>query len=145
LGNGGGQLFPFPFFDFELLPAVLCKFVVFRPAIIFRCAPACLDPAAAFETMQRGIQRTLLNQKYLTRNLVDALGNGPSVHRLEKQSAQDQEIERALRKIDGLFGHVLPFRFYRKITLLLSKHKGTFRLPGAKPGAILEVVLPKAA
>jgi hypothetical protein len=33
---------------------------------------------------------------------VDALGDGPAVHRLERDDAKDQEIQRALHEVCGL-------------------------------------------
>jgi len=103
LGDGGGQLLPFALFGFELFAPAAREFIVFRAAIVLGCAPARLDPGAAFETMQRWIERALLHLEDFARNLMDALGDGPAVHGFKSESPEDQEIERALRKIDALF------------------------------------------
>ncbi len=37
----------------------------------------------------------------------------PAVVGAERKRAEDQEVQRALRKIDTLVSHQLPFSFYR--------------------------------
>src|SRR6267154_6069475 len=61
LGYGAGQFAPGVFFGRELLAAAARELVVFGAAIVFRGAPAGFDPAAAFQAMQRRVQRALLD------------------------------------------------------------------------------------
>src|SRR6516165_8921736 len=123
-GHSRCQFLPVGGFRFELLPPGFRQFVVFRPPVVLRSAPARLDPPAPLQTVQRRIQRPLPHLQDPAGHLVDALGNGPTVLRSERQRAQNQKIERALRKIEHRFRHASPLRFYRKITPLLSKYKG---------------------
>src|SRR5262249_5081230 len=91
--DGGGQAAPRLFLGAELVPAARGQLVVLRAAIVLRGAPAGLDPAAALEAMQRRVQRPLLNAQRLARALLDALGDGPAVLRLERERVQDQQIQ----------------------------------------------------
>ena len=56
--------------------------VVFRAAIVFGSTPAGFDPASTFEAVEGGIQRALLNLENVAGNLLNALGDGPTVLRL---------------------------------------------------------------
>ena len=58
--------------------------------------------------MEGGIERTLRHLERLTGDLLDPLGDGPAVL-LERQRAEDQQIQRALRKVDALVAIVTPF------------------------------------
>ena len=102
LGDGSCQPLPLAFFGFELLAPGFREFVVFRAAVVIGGAPAGLDPAAAFEAMQRRIQRALLNLQNLARDLMEALGNAPAVLGAEGESSENQEIQSSLRKFDAL-------------------------------------------
>jgi hypothetical protein len=124
LSNGGGQLLPFALFRFQLLAAAFGEFIEFRAAVVLGCAPAGFDPASPLEAMQRRIQRTLLDLENFAGNLMDPLGNSPAVIGSQGQRSQDQQIERALRKIDALLRHMLPLRFYREVTLFLVEVQG---------------------
>ena len=62
--------------------------------------------------MQGRIKRPLLYLKNVTRHLLNALGNGPTVLRTKRERSQDKEVESTLRKVDPLGWHVFPFRFY---------------------------------
>ena len=55
------EFLPFGFFGFELFEACFSELVKFSAAIIFGRAPAGSDPAAAFEAMEGGIERALLD------------------------------------------------------------------------------------
>ena len=44
---------------------------------------------------------------------MDSFGNGPAVVGAEGESSEDQEVQRALRKVDTLVSHLLPLGFYR--------------------------------
>ena len=59
-------------------------------------------------------------------NLLHALGDGPAVLRSEGKSAQDEEIESALGKIETGRRHAVPFRFDKRVSQFLSKRKGAW-------------------
>src|ERR1700733_1902050 len=61
LGHRGRQFDPGVPFDFELPASAFCQLVEFRAPIVFGDAPAGLDPAAPLQTMERGIERALLD------------------------------------------------------------------------------------
>src|SRR5215468_10127327 len=76
-----------------------------RAAVVLGGAPARLDPAAALEPMERRVQRALLDVERRAGDLVEALGDGPSVLRLEGHGLEDQEIEGPLWKIQRFVCH----------------------------------------
>src|SRR5205807_8736290 len=51
--------------------------------------------------MQCRVQRALWDLKGFARDLMDALGDRPAVHRLERERFEDQEVERALRQVES--------------------------------------------
>jgi hypothetical protein len=53
-----------------------------------------------FESMQRGIERSLVNLTHVFRNLLDALRDGPAMHGSKSKSSQNQQIERAMKDIE---------------------------------------------
>src|SRR4029077_17361126 len=89
------------------------QLVVFRAAIVVRSPPASLNPSAALEAVKGGIQRTLLDLQDFAGYLMDSFGNRPAVVGAEGECSQDQEVQRALRKINTLVSHQLPLSFYR--------------------------------
>src|SRR5438270_28078 len=101
LFDGDGELAPCVGFAIELLAAHAGEFVILGTAIVVRGAPFRPDPAAALETMQRRVQRPLLDAQNFTGDLLYSLGNSPAVLRPGEQRAQKDEIESALREFDA--------------------------------------------
>ena len=87
-------------------------------AIVLRATPFRFDPAAAFQAVQRGIERALRDSEGRFGDLVQSLRNGPAVHGLEGQGLEDQEIESPLGQVE-LAAHGFPFRFYKRVPLVL--------------------------
>ena len=56
-----------------------------RDTDCFRRCPAGLDTAAAFQPVEGGIERSLLDAQYLARNLMDAFGDGQAIVQLEDE------------------------------------------------------------
>ncbi len=54
----------------------------------------------------------MLYLKNITRHLLNALPNGPTMLRTKRERSQDKEVESTLRKGYPLRWHVFPFRFY---------------------------------
>jgi len=59
------------------------------------------------ETLQRGVERALLDQEHVVRQLANPRGNRPAMERLERERLQDEEIKRALDEVDRLHGDYL--------------------------------------
>src|SRR5262249_9282139 len=51
-------------------------------------------------TMKCGIQRSLVDLEHVLRHLLDALGDRPAVLRFLLKRTKDQEVERALEKVE---------------------------------------------
>ena len=56
--------------------------------------------------MQRGVQRSLLNLKHFTGDLLNAFGNRPAVFRLKRNGFENQEVEGSLDEI-AWFSHTM--------------------------------------
>src|SRR5262245_25919837 len=66
-GDGAGQLLPLARFDVELLAALCRESIELGAAVVFGRALVEGDPPALDETMQRRIQRSLLDQQDVVR------------------------------------------------------------------------------
>ena len=101
--DGEGQLAPGGLVGLQLFHAGAGQRVVFGAPVIFGDAPFRLDPAFALAAVQGGIQRALSDPEGFFGNLLDALGYGPAVERLERQRFENEQIECALRQV-----HIAP-------------------------------------
>src|ERR1700738_3925091 len=91
--DGLGGALPFREFRFEMLSASRRERVVLRAAVVFRGRPLRSDQLLQFEPMKRRIERSLSDLQCFFRQLLDALSDAPSMHRLQRQRFQDQEIQ----------------------------------------------------
>src|SRR5215212_5250912 len=66
-------------------------------ALVLRLAPLGSNQGLLFEAIQRGIERALLDQQPLARNLLDAQQDAVSVQRPERDRLEDEEVERSLQ------------------------------------------------
>src|SRR5262245_57508925 len=107
---------PFLRFDRELTAPGRGEVVILGAAAQLRDFPRRLDPALVLETMEGRIERALVDLQDVPRNLLDALGDGPTVQGILLQRAQDQQIERAGQQV-GRSRHGVDRRHYK---LLLS-------------------------
>ncbi len=62
-------------------------------------APLGLDQALVLESMERGVERALLDLKHVPGDCLDALGDRPAVSRLGGDGLEDQHVERALNEV----------------------------------------------
>ena len=92
--------------------------VVLGLAVVLGRVPLGSIQPACFETMERGIERALIDLQHVSRDLLDALRDAPAVHRLERQRLQDEHVERALEEILFLTSHV---RIVRSATCRMSR------------------------
>jgi hypothetical protein len=95
------------------------QLVVLRATVIVGSAPARFDPAAALEAVEGRIKRTLLDAENLARDLLDAFGDGPAMLRTHGEGAEDEKVERALRKINMRNRHVPLSLLQDNVCLLL--------------------------
>jgi len=119
LGYGDRQGFPGVLLGRELPMPAFGQFVVLGAAIVVGGAPVRLDPSAALEAVEGRIERSLLDAEDLFGDLLDALGDGPAVLRAERERAEDEEVERALRKFDTRNRHVPLYLLQDNVRLLL--------------------------
>src|SRR5579864_230293 len=107
--NSGRQTFPLTQFFLELFGACGSQFVELGTAIVVGDAPLGIDPASLLQSRQCGIQRSLAHLKSFLGNLLDALGNSPTMHRFERQRFEDQQVQSALQQLH-LFAHQASYR-----------------------------------
>jgi len=55
-----------------------------------------------FELVQCGIEGTVADTENIAGNLFQALANGPSVQRLQRQYFKDEHVQRPLDQVGGL-------------------------------------------
>src|SRR5262245_52356422 len=96
------QAIPRRLFLFETLLAGLRQSIEARAAVVLGRAPVGGDPALAFEALQSGVERALLDLQDLVRQLADALRNRPAVQRLERDRFHDQQVDGALNEVGRL-------------------------------------------
>src|SRR5262249_18439427 len=63
----------------------------------------------------------------VARDLLDTLRNRPAVERLKRQGAQDEQVQRALRKINGSRWHHLPLLLLQELTSAVVEVQGECR------------------
>src|SRR5207248_8279497 len=71
-----------------------------RLAVVDRYAPLAGDPAALLETLQRGIERSVLDEELLVGGLLDGVRDALAVLRPPDEGAEDQQIQRALQQLE---------------------------------------------
>src|ERR1039458_2910997 len=84
----------------ELLAPRCRQFVKPRAPPHLRSAPFRRDPPLVLQTVQRRIERSLVDPQHIPRNLLDGLGDGPPVLRPGLRSEENQQIERALQQVE---------------------------------------------
>src|SRR5262249_53943174 len=112
------QAAPTPGFSRELLAARGGDRVKPRAAIVVRRPPRALDPAARLESLQRRIERSMIDEQRVARPLLDDPRDTLAVMGAQREDAQNQKIERSLH--EGIaFGIVVlgwhPTREYHRL------------------------------
>ena len=98
----GGHSLPLRRFVAQLALAGLREPVELRLTVVLDAAPPLgVDPPGPFEPMQRRVERALVHPQHVLGDLLDALRDGPPVHRACQQGAQDQQVERALQQVEA--------------------------------------------
>jgi hypothetical protein len=85
----------------ELIAAHAGNPIEARPAIGIGSAPFRFDPLTAFEALEGGIQRTVIDEQRSVGLLLNRAGDALPVLVTEGQDAQNEEIERSLEKRDA--------------------------------------------
>src|SRR5262249_14055767 len=86
----------------QLLTAQRRKPVILRATGIRRGLPLAGNPSSLEQALQRGIERTVVDQKLIVRLLLQKLADAVGVIRPQLQAAQDQDLERALQEFQAL-------------------------------------------
>src|SRR5437762_5888219 len=100
-----GEPLPRCGFLLELFPSGFRQRVELRASLVFGDAPLRGDPTLVLETLERGIERSLLDQQHVVGELSNPPRDGPPVQRLEHERLEDEQIERALDEVDRFHGY----------------------------------------
>ena len=100
--NGGGKALPVGLFALELFASGARERIVPGATIVLAGAPLGLNPALLFEAVESGVERALLDLEDVAGNLLDALGDPPSMHGFEGNGFQDEQVKGALQQIHGV-------------------------------------------
>ncbi len=103
-----------------------------------RLRPFGANPSLLLQAMERRIERALLHLQHLTGDLLDALGDGPAVLRLERDGFQDEQVECSLHEI-AWFSHALTI--YNSVV----DSQGETGRPGDAPSAGRSLVVDELA
>src|SRR5215467_1035620 len=97
---------PLPICGFllQLLPSHASERVELGSPIVFGRFPLGCDPAFLLQFVQRRIEGAVADLENVSRNLLQALPDGPAMQRFERQYLQKQQIQGPLDKI-GWFAH----------------------------------------
>jgi hypothetical protein len=74
--------------------------------------PAGTKQLFIFQTMERGVERALLDLEYVPRDLPDSLRDGVAVNRSKCDDPRDEEVEGSLRKIEAIVSLFHTYDFY---------------------------------
>src|SRR6202162_3048328 len=108
----------------ELLSAAAGQLVEAGAPVVLRGAPLRADPPLRFQAVERRVQRPLVDLEDILGELLDPLGDPPSVHRRCPQRLQDENVESPLEEV-GSGRHRVSFRPSTGVSLhLLSNVKG---------------------
>jgi len=109
--HGRGQAVPALFLDFELLLAGARQRVELGLAPGLGGAPFRAQPLLLLEPMQGRVERSLVDLDGVSRDLLDALGDGVAVGGPEGQDLQDEHVQGALRDRESFGRHRVTSTF----------------------------------
>src|SRR5215471_21826624 len=96
------EALPIRGFLLQLLPSQPRERVELGSPIVFGRFPLGRDPAFLLQLVQRWIEGAVADLENISRNLLQALPDGPAMQRLERQYLQEQQIQGSLDKIGWL-------------------------------------------
>jgi hypothetical protein len=108
--DSGGEGVPLVLLLPEPRPTESREAVELRPPVVLGRAPLRADPPAVLETVERRVQRTLVDLEDVRRALLDAHGDAPTVHGLvDLEDLEDEQVQRALEQIPIRVRHLASF------------------------------------
>jgi hypothetical protein len=107
--NGRAERVPLVLLVGELPPSERGQSVELRAAVVVRSAPFGTDPPLVLEAVQGWVKGSLVDLEDVVRDLLDAHGDTPPVHRLtDVERLQDEELEGPLQQVRSTSRHVAP-------------------------------------
>ena len=106
-----------------MTPAEARERIEFRATIVLRCFPLGGNPALLLQLVQSGIERAIADLQHISGDLFEALADGKTVERLERENFQQQHVQRALDQI-GRFAHKVDSVTERRVHPFPSVSKG---------------------
>src|SRR2546423_4623220 len=103
--DGGRATRPLGCLGRQLLSAGARQRVEPRAARVLRVPPFGVDPAGAFQPLQRDEERTGIHFEHAARDLLDATRDAEAVHRLETERFENEQVERALDDVGRRLVH----------------------------------------
>jgi hypothetical protein len=91
-----GATLPVRGFGGKLFAAGARQRIEFCAPRIFRVSPLGVEPTGTLESLERREQRSRIDLEHTLRQLLDASRNSETMHRLETQRLENQQVERAL-------------------------------------------------
>ncbi len=88
----------------ELLSSDFRQHVVTRTPVVFAHAPGGADPFLGFQTLERRVERTVVDEKHVVGRLPDGAGNALPVLFTEQERPKDQDVEGTLEQGDTIVG-----------------------------------------
>src|ERR1051326_2529784 len=79
----------------KLLPSCSRERIEFRAPVVLRRTPLCGQESAVFETVQGGVERSLLDGEVAARDLFDAQENPVAMLRPERRGLENEQIDGA--------------------------------------------------
>src|SRR3954471_1925011 len=97
--DGGGDPLPVRGFLRELLAPGPRQRVELRAPVVLGITPRRLDPALLLETVERGVERSLVHLQHVLGQLLQPLRDAPAVHVAGGKGAENQQVEGALQQV----------------------------------------------
>src|SRR5215469_2712331 len=103
--DGCRQPAPLAGFAMQLFASRFGQLIKPSLTVVFAGAPFSCDPAADLESLQRRVERAVVDQQHIIRLLLDSARDPLAMPAAQDQRAQDKEIKRSLEQRDavGLF------------------------------------------
>jgi hypothetical protein len=92
-------------FGRELLASGGRQFVIARLAIVVRYSPFSFDPPLRFQTIERGVKRTLFDTQNIFRYLLDPVRYRQPMSCIVLERFEDQHVERSVNEVGFRFRH----------------------------------------
>jgi len=103
--DDAGHAVPLVGFGGEASAALSGEGVVPGAAVVLALAPLTAEVAFVFEPVEGGIERALLDDELLARDLLNAEEDAVAVELAERDGFEDEKVEGALEEIGGLLRH----------------------------------------